>query len=249
MDKNTIILLRSIDRTSDSTSTSNFKLNLAINLQGVYEILYCSMFNTFYSISTGVNDTIYFYENATAKTATLTAGVYSSSGSNSIATAIASVMTTASGGYATYTAAIGAITNCITITSTSNFQLLWGTNKNASNTAAITLGYALTDTTSATSAAATGVPQLGGPNSVNIYIPNSNCFNFTNGVGNFGNILIPLTVGYGYMNYYKHNDFPQFLRFDQVTSNVLVKILTTTNQAISNNGTNWEIALRFCHKC
>jgi hypothetical protein len=241
MEKDQIILLRSADRNpATSTSSANFQLSLANNLFGEYEIVYISMFNTFFSVNTGINDKIYFNDNATNWTGTLAPGLYTTSGSNSILTAIATAMNVVSSGYS---ASVSAVTGFITISNGSfNFSLKFATNTAAS--AATTLGFAKSDTSAASSAVATSVPQLSGPTSVNIFVQQCNSYNFTNYQGQYGNVLLPITVTYGALQYYKKIDFEQTILFNNRSSALNIKLLDTNGAQLSLNGTDWQMAIR-----
>jgi hypothetical protein len=237
-----IFLLRSYDR--QTGTSANFRIKPQSQVSGRYEVLYIQMFNTFYSVNTGINDIIYFNENATDKTATIPAGYYTTSGSTSILTAIGTAMTTASGGFATFTAAMGASSQFITITSTQNFSLKFGTSTTAS--AAKTLGYASSDTSAATTATATNVPALSGPASVNIIVNESRCYNYYNGAGNYGNILVPIDVSFGALKYYKRDDFRQYVYFETPQSVLNIRLTDTNGSNLSLNGSEFEVALRPC---
>ena len=240
-----IFLIRSKDRTSASTSSSNFKISLAKEIWGKYQVLYVQIYNTFYSVQTGLNDTIYFNENSTNKTATLPAGLYTTSGSASILTAIGTAMTTASGGFATFTATLGASSQFITISSTQNFSLKFGTNTAPSlPSAANVLGFANSDTSAATSAVATNVPNLGGPTDISISIEEAGSNEWINGQGAYGQLLIPMNVSWGSLKYYSAYEFPQLIEFDRPQQTISVKIKDTDNNLRSLNGSEWVIAIR-----
>ena len=126
-----IFLLRSADRTSNSASSSQFTLQLTGSIcpmSGVYQVEYITMFNTFYSIQSGLNDRIYWNDGSTNRSTQIPAGFYSTSGSNNIATTIGTVMTAASSASATITASFSITTGLLTITSNQNFTLTFGTN-------------------------------------------------------------------------------------------------------------------------
>ena len=99
------------------------------------------------------------------------------------------------------TAAFSSTTGLLTITSTQNFTLTFGNN--SASSAAKTLWFATTNTTSATTATASYIPNLSGPNSVNIVIQESNINSWFNGLGQYGSILVPMDVGQGSLKYYK----------------------------------------------
>ena len=235
-----VYLLRSSDRVvSLSTDSSTFVLKPQFQLYGKYQVLYAIMYNTFYSVQTGYNDTIYFYENGTNKTATIAPGQYSTSGSNSIATAIASALNAASEGYNTYSVSISAINGLLTVSATNAFQLMFGSN--SSNSAAKVMGFTNANTTSGTSATGTLIPFLGGQNSVNIFIQQSTVPSFMTSGTSYGSILIPINVQFNAQQYYHKNDFQQVLTFNQSTNVINVQIRDTNNVPISLNGSEFEI--------
>ena len=241
-----IILIRSIDRTSSSTNSSNFQINLTDKVEGLYEVLYVVMYNSFYNVVANVNDTIYFNENSTNKSCTISPGYYSTSGSNSILTALASAMTTASGGYNTYTATIGAANQLITVAAGNNFSFTFGTN--TSRSLAQTLGFTNTNTTAATSSTAVNLPNLGGINSVAIYIPQSTATNFECSSGSFGNVLVPMDVAFENRKFYIEYDFKQKVLFAKNCQTINIILRDTSGNNVSLNNTEWEMAIRKCKR-
>ena len=65
-----------------------------------------------------------------------------------------------------------------------------------------------------------------------------------NGLGQYGNILVPMNVSQGSLKYYTRNDFPQYVGFYRPAQQLNITIVDTTGNAISLNGTEWECALR-----
>ena len=233
---NEIILLKSSDRTLGTSSDLN--LTTAKILYGKYEIIYVSIYNTVYPVNS-TNNIIYFNENATNKTATIPVGVYSTSGSNSILTAVGNALTTASGGFATFTATISSITNFITITSTQNFSLKLATN--TSNSAYKIIGFTQTDTSAATTQTGSTIPNLSGNSSISLNIANISA----SWLGrSSGQILVPLDVGFGALKYYIKDNFCQVINFTRETTNISVKVCDTDGKTLDLNGSEWEVALR-----
>ena len=233
-------LLRSIDRTSTSTSSANFELN-PVSLMGSYETQYVAMFNSPYPVNS-TNNIIYFTENSTPKTATIVAGNYSTSGTNSILTAIGSVMTTASGGYATFTATISATTGLITITSTQNYSLTFATNTTSS--AYKVLGYAVADTSSTTAQTGTRLPNLSGLVSIAINIKQAENSGFLTSLGYAGQLVVPLNASFGGFVFNTSNLFTQFLHFRQRASKLNITVSDLAGNAVDLLGTEFEILLR-----
>ena len=233
-----IFLIRSSDRTSNSTSSTAFTLQLSNTIEGEYEIEYINMYNTFYTVVTGFNDKLYWNDGSTNHTTTVPPGIYSSSGSNSIATQ----MTAASSASATITAAFDAYNQKLTITSTQNFSLKFGTN--TTNSIAKTLGYTNADTTAATIATATYLPSLSGPSSVNIRIAECDIVSWNNGLGQYGSVLLPMNVSANALKEYTKDDFRQFVGFRTPVQQLNISVFDTTGNALSLNGTDWELAMR-----
>lgn len=150
------ILIDSRSRTS-GTST-NFEINLVEAISNVTKIslISCAIPYTPFNIVTGVNDTITFFENSLTKTSTLTAGSYSAA---SLATAVATAITTTSGGFNTYTGSYSSSTGRFTFTAGNAFRFLCSSSKFPYTE----LGYAATDTGSATSQTSTNIVSLERP--------------------------------------------------------------------------------------
>ena len=239
-----LFLLRSKDRTSASSSSHNFRLDLQGSLiePGSYNVEFINMQNSIYTIRSAVNDVIYFNENSTNKTATITAGYYTES---TLPTAVKSTLDTASGGFATFTVTISASTKKMTIASTQNFSLKFATNTSPTYpSAAKTLGYANTDTSAATSQVGTSIVNLADPLSVSIRIrqASSKGFNCVNGA--HGQILVPLDVGFGYLKAYKTDDFPQTLTFNNKANVLDIELRDLEGFYLDLNGSEFEMLLR-----
>jgi len=244
---NEILLIRSADRITNSTSSSDFYVKTNTNLQGKYEVLYVLMYNTIYSVNTNVNTNIYFSEGSNNLTAVLPAGSYSTSGSTSIATAVAAAMNAVSTYSNTnYSCTVSLITGLLTITSSgsNNFALTFGTN--TANSAAFTLGFPSTNGSSGLSATGTGTspPYLAGVNSVAINISESTSYSFTTTTGSYGSILVPMDVTFGLLKYYIKDNFAQYLDFSNPVSQLHIKVKGTNNIAITLNGSEFEFAIR-----
>lgn len=237
-----IFLLRSQDRTSNSTSSTNFTLQLSNVIDGQYEVSYIQMYNSFYSVQAGLNDRIYWNDNSVDHTTIITSGIYSTSGNSSIATKICTLMTADSSAAATIPAAFDAVTQKLTITSAQIFVLKFGTNSTYS--AAKTLGFANSDKASATLATAANPPNLGGTTSVNIRIAESDITTWNNGRGQYGSVPLPMNVSQGSLKYYSRDDFPQYIGFGRPVRQLNIQILDTTGNALFLNGTEWELAMR-----
>lgn len=233
------VVIRSRDRDTKSTSTSSFRLSFQRPLSGRYIMVYCLIPATVYPV-TGSNNIIYFRENSTNKLCTIPAGNYTGSG---LATAVASTMTTASGGYATFSASFDTSTYLITISSTQSFVLQWGTFTTSS--AAALLGYPASDTFAGTSAAGTYMIDLAAPISLNIRIsPGTVDSSFVTASLVPSGLVVPLTTDFGVYSAITSSDLPQTITFSSPAKTLDVEVLDSSGTAASLNGANWEMYLR-----
>jgi len=152
------VVINSKNRELGGTS-DNFEIKLDHAIEGVFCLEYAIIPNNVYTVNSADNtNKIYFYENSTNKTASITPGYYTES---SFPAAVKSALDTASGGHATYTVTISSSTKIMTIASTQNFGLRFYDNEGASRR----LGYARSDTvTNTTSHVASNMIMLGLPN-------------------------------------------------------------------------------------
>jgi hypothetical protein len=212
-------------------------------ISGEYCVEYIQMYNNFYTVQTGLNDKLYWNDNSANHTTTIPPGIYSTSGSNSIATQIGTSMTADTSAGATITAAFNPINGKLTITSNQNFLLKFGTS--TVNSIAKTLGYAAADTTAATTAIASNLPNLGGPLFVNIRIAESDTTTWMNGLGQYGNILLSMDVSQGALkSYNRGTEAPQYIGFSRPVASLNIILTDTSGNNISLNGSEWEAAIR-----
>jgi hypothetical protein len=241
MNNSKLYLIRSRDRAAN-TSSHTFGINLAGDPveKGIYHLQFANIQNTSYTIRSGINDVIYFNENATNKTATVTQGYYTSS---SIVTAIKSAMDTASGGFATYTVTFSASTQKITIASTQNFSLTFGTNTNSS--IARLIGFNAANTSAATSAISNNVINLSEPLSFAIRIREASEYNVSCINGSYASFVIPMDVGYGEYKYFRSEfDFPQYCTFANKQTRLNIEIRDFEGNLLDLNGSDFELCLR-----
>ena len=102
------LIVDSRDRDSSFNSSCDFTINLSSSLTNISKVRlnWCMIPNTSYNINSS-NNVITFFENSTSKNTSLTVGWYDA---NSLATLLASSLTTASGGYNTYTVTYNSLT-------------------------------------------------------------------------------------------------------------------------------------------
>jgi hypothetical protein len=202
----------------------NFIVNAVNPLSGRY-LLKCAYINSsFYNVNS-TNNIIYFTENSTAKQATLTAGFYTSA---NIAAALASALTSASGGFAGYTVTYSSITGKLIIGSTQNFSFTFATN--TTNSLGPLIGYN-TDTALSTSATADSLlnltPTLAFHIEINNYINIRDLSTYTGTT-----FIVPLTVNSSnYITYEPAVGFEQVVAFQDVNQ-FRVRVLDDSNMPI-----------------
>lgn len=233
------ILIRSKDRTDNSTSSSNFIVKLDEKIpESTWRLKSVMMVNSCYNLNSN-NNVIYFNENATDKTATVTAGFYDTS---SLPTAVKSALDTASGGFATFTVTYSSTTGKLTIASTQNFSLLYGTNSTAGSR--FILGYDAEDTTAGTSAVADNVLDLSYPKGINITIDDNHQFKVA-GKGQMGSFYLPITTNALDVEVFQksEDDNSTLIHFTRNLKFVKVVLSDSDGNLVDLNGTNWEMML------
>lgn len=230
------LVLNSRNRTSYSTNSHDFDIKVQTPVDGVYQIVTCSIPNTFYNIN-AYNNLIYFNDGS-AKTATITPGIYSSS---DITTAIKTAMDDQS--TITFTVSIGTNTQKLTIAGDSPYTLKFATN--TTNSAASILGFTNTDTSSSTSQVATNVINLAYPAGCLVRINDiDNVSTSTSGVS--GTLYFPIETNSSDISVFKsENSYAMYASF-QRTSLIKVKLLDDQGNPLSLNGADWTICLKKC---
>ena len=218
-----------------STNAGEFTIQLQTSIQGTYTLKQVYIPITNFNVSS-VNNVIPFFENGLAKTAILPSGYYTST---TLISAVASSMTAASGGYATYTAAQSAIPLRLTITSTQNFQLLFASQPNQN--ASTLLGYLPINTVSATSQLAAHSIDLSTMLHYNISVNNE--IGFVTNTGQSFTFLIPLTGQTNSLTLYEPTlHFPQTVTFRFPTTSLNIKVTDDNNNVVSL-GNDWSFVL------
>jgi len=233
------VIVNSKNRTSTSSSTTDFEIKLDNPIEGDFYLEYAIIPNNVYTVNSA-DDTnkIYFYENSTNKTASITPGYYSES---SFPAAIKSALDTASGGFATYTVTISSSTKIMTITSTQNFGLRFSTDEGASRR----MGYSRSNTaTNTTSHTGSGVIYLSLPN---IFLININQATHAVSVPPHfaSSFYVPADSLFGEIIYYNGKDSfrEQIVKLNR-TNALNVKLRNEDNQAVSINGGDVILVLR-----
>jgi hypothetical protein len=200
-----------------TTSPGQFTVQLQSSITGRWALKQAYAIASNYNIS-DTNNVIAFYENAVLKTATLTSGYYNV---NQLLAELASQLTAASGGYATYTVTQSLLPQRITIASTQNFELRFGSSPDRS--AAEILGFPPVDTASATSQLASSAPNLATIRSYNIQVNDTTGFVDTR--GRSSSLVIPILGNSQSLCIYEPTEtFPQVLDFHQHVSVLTVKV-------------------------
>jgi hypothetical protein len=232
-------ILRSLDRDRATDSTSNFRYTFSAPLRGRYILSFAMIPATVYPVNSG-NNIVYFYENSTDKSATLPVGQYTAA---SLATQLASSLTTASGGYATYSVTYSGATGKLTTSSTQSFQTRFGAF--SANSAALVLGFNAADTASGTSVTAPNLVNVASPISLSVDISGATPVSafFTKG-GFRAGLIIPLNVNFSQYQALSADQFPQLIEFVSGTSNVMVTVTDSGGNSVDLGGAQWELYLR-----
>lgn len=235
----TQVLVRSIDRTANSSSSSDFTVNLPQAVEGIYIISNILFPNTIYCFESGVNDKIYFYENSTSKTATIAPGVYTSS---SVLSAIKTAMDTASSGHNSYTVSYSSTTRKLSFSASNAFYFEFSAS--TGDNCARQLGFADdTDTASGTSITAPNVIDLVGAHSLLMRIDQAYEALESTGDSNHATVWIPISASFGtYQQAVSLQHNIQKITLGR-TKHLKIKIFNSKNQAISLNGGNFELLL------
>jgi hypothetical protein len=237
-----LIKINSADRIFPTDASHSFTIESKwLVLEGTYALEAALMPVSAYTISNN-NNTINFNENSTNKQGVVANGYYTTS---TLPSAIATALTTASGGYATYTCTFDtALTQNVTIASTHSFSLLFGSEGGAANNSiAPTIGFAAADTTPATSVTGTGVYNLSPALSFNVVLdqaaeictPGGNTMSFT----------IPVTTNSGGWVYFCPSEYArQSVTFRQPVRRLQIKVVNDSNQLVNLNNVDFYLLLR-----
>lgn len=238
------VFIRSLDRdTTVSSSSTNFVVRFDKyqfpHLKFV-KLINFIMPNSIYNFTTS-NNTIYFRENATNKTATVTPGFYTA---DTLATTLASILTTASGGFNTYTVTYSAITGKLTFSAGSNFQFMAGTNPTFPYRE---LGITQADTVAATSLTSTNCVSLERP--VRVYLSMDLCDEPIL-IGNAtatsdASFSIPVDVNFMQVVDYEPTNEPIVRARRTNPDQITFKLKDGFGNLINLNGLEWTVQLAF----
>ena len=219
----------------DSNKASNDKYKLDKMIEGTYKLVSFVATNNIYNI-TDYNNKIYWNENGTNRTSTLTNGFYDSSDYTSHLSTI--LNNDASG---TISVSLDDNTRKLTITNTLTFYFTFGSN--TSNSARKLLGYNAIDGTTATSQTSTNPIDLNTCKNIFIKVMQDdhrkiegidffNASLMINGDGNIGETL----------RYIDSNNFDQYIKFKK-TKQISIEFHDIYNNSISLNS-EYQIILQ-----
>lgn len=234
-------------------SSSNFTIQLPTNIiltrQRRLKLLYVQMYNTIYNID-NTNNWLDFQVGVTQYSIQVPPGMYSAS---SLATSIQTLMTAQINN--TWSVTYSTITEKITFTGASAFQLLFSSGSHSSTSLYLVLGFCSSsgllgiNTTSGTSATSTQVVNLTKP--LNIYITlNINSGQITTSDSDNPTYIIANNVEPGALiqwtdrQYYEQSFTipPSFNFLGQIT----VQLSTNRSQLINLNNSEWSMIVSLC---
>lgn len=211
---------------------------------GRYLIRSFLLANTFYNVDS-TNNIIYFNENSTNKTATITAGYYTSS---TFPAAVKTAMDTASGGYNTFTVTLDSATKKVTIAAGNAFSFKFATNLNTGLGAQDLIGVGPLDTSAVTSYTCTRVMNLADPMAVLVQIdPVSDNIRSMYGSAS-GCIYIPIVKPWGdIVEINDTTEYPQSITLPNQTSKLKVTFRDSKGRVRSLVGGRYYIWLERAH--
>lgn len=246
-------VLRSVDRLSSSSSSSNcsFYFKNGISLEGAQEIelAYFLAYNTVYNISTGYNDRLDFTDTQ-ARAGIITQGFYGSG--SALATALQTAMNAVSSGY---TVSYDTVSKKLTFSNAANFTLNTSTGPNASKSCWREIGLlnssgtAAIDSSTGTSYTAPYCVNLTTPLNFLIQIKELP-FACRDSNGNEGTFAIPVSVVSSGAIEYKAGDYwaqkiPVDPRKSLKLSNLSVRFVREADsQDLPLNGSEWHLILK-----
>jgi len=208
-----------------TTNPGSFNIVLQRPLEGSWRLCQAYVPVSQYNVNS-TNNVINFFENNVSKTATLTQGYHDT---NTLMAEVAAQMTAASGGFAIFTVTQSSLPLRITISSTQNFRLQFGSYK--TNSAASIIGYLPVDTAIATSHLAANIANLVTQRSYNISINNES--RFIDSTGRLCSFVVPVLSNSGGLAVYEPSIiFPQIITFTQPTSTLKIQVTDDTGNII-----------------
>lgn len=234
------LLLRSVDRTSDSTSSASFRVTLRNPIEGKYCLKNCLISNTIYNINS-YNNSFAFTDGSGAYTGvTLTPGVYDSSG---LVTEMKARMEAANSGARTFTITYSSTTSKLTfVPSAGNLSFQFGTY--TTNSAYRAFGMNQSNGVAASSVVSTNAVQLDFASSLLIHIDEakrSGIFETSNPTNPTSfSLYVPLDTSFGAYKSLDTGNFKQFLDLP-LTKTFTVRVTDSNNNLIDLNAGEWEM--------
>src|SRR5271170_6851014 len=230
------VLVNSQDRVVGTSSSFLFSFNRPLENCKYLELLYASIPNTMYNITTN-NNNFTFNDGVTNQTATLTPGVYTQSNFlTALATAIVATLTAL-----TFTLTFDPIALKVTISATGAFTLLFGTG---TNQIYAPLGYLQQDYGSATSRTADNVMVLSLPTNILVKISGlGNSYIASNTKDANVTFVIPVDVNsQDIIQFYRNDRYPQVVYISgQCYTQMYISLFDRDGQAISLNGAEYAL--------
>jgi len=239
------LLVRSEDRSSSSSSSSNFQIIIPQGLKQVksVELIWASIPFQFYNIRSGVNDSIKITEGAADATGTLTPSSYTES---ELATHVASILTSISPGGQTYSGSFSSTTRKITITRTAGTNN-FGIDFTISNTCYKELGFNAVNLSQATSQTGVYVPSLV-PESISIQIKEFPTPFLKTSNHETATFIIPLPFGVSRGSTIEYKAEEYFKQIVEVHNNNItilhIVLLDEDGKELSFNGADWSFLLK-----
>lgn len=202
---------------------------------GRYQLKSCFLPITYYNVG-ATNNVIYFTDTTGAHVATITTGQYT------LATVLPAIVTAINAvGNGTATVTVNSLTSRITIAYTELFSLTFGTN--TANSAATMMGFANSNTASATSQTGTMIANMSTLKSYNFQI--SDCSPGVHTMnGNSYTFVIPALSLTPSIEYYEPPvQFPITIQLEKSTSSLKFAIYDDNHEIINNMSADWFMML------
>ena len=232
------VVVNSHERLSSSASSTDFEVILYSTLSNVSKIQlnWIQIPNSIYNISSS-NNIVTFTENATLKTATIPVSAYNS---DELATELASILTTASGGYNTYTVTYNTETYMFTFSATNAFML----NCSKAKFPYHELGFSNSDTSSATSITSSYIVSLEQPNELIVSIHETDSLLITGDTQFGATFIIPNKAFLGEVLTFVSN-VPMYMVLSEHTTitNLCIGLKDRYRNTIGLNGADWSMSL------
>lgn len=235
------LLVRSVDRTTDSSSSSNFKIQLRNPISGKYWLKNCLISNTIYNINSYNNGFAFTDGSGSYTGLTLTVGNYDS---GSLATEIKTRMEAANGASRTYTITFSSVTNKFTFApSAGNVSFQFSGITYSAHRA---FGFAKVDTSASSALVSTNPIQLDFASSLLIRVDEvkrDGVFETSDSKNPTSfNLYVPLDTSFGVYKNLDSGNFKQCLDFS-LTKTITLVVTDSSNQQVDLNSSEWEMLL------